>query len=132
MLTPCEVVFKGFLPAIKSSIARELAGRGFTQVEIASQLGLTQAAVSKYLSGAYSDQIRQLAGNAVIRDSVRKMAEEIEKEKMTRARMAKEVCATCEKFLGDKWDCRVSKFATDKAYEPILEAMLEKSEPAEE
>ncbi|MBI1973412.1 helix-turn-helix domain-containing protein [Candidatus Micrarchaeota archaeon] len=117
---------------MKSSIARELANRGFTQVEIADQLGLTQAAVSKYLSGTYSESIKELERNRTIRESIKKISGEIEHEHASRAKLAKGVCQTCEKFLGDKWDCRVSKYATDERLERVLETMLAKSVPADE
>lgn len=47
---PEEIVVERFLPTARTMLARDLAGRGFTQQEIASFLGVTQAAVSNYLS----------------------------------------------------------------------------------
>ena len=48
---PSEVVVERFLPTARAMLATELHDRGFTQTEIADRLGLTQAAVSKYLRG---------------------------------------------------------------------------------
>ncbi|RLE53718.1 MAG: hypothetical protein DRJ33_00340 [Candidatus Methanomethylicota archaeon] len=51
MKPPCEIVVKILLPAIRSLVARELAySYGWTQTKIAKFLGVTQAAVSGYLS----------------------------------------------------------------------------------
>ena len=43
---PSEIVVDRFLPTVRATLARDLAGRGLTQQEIANRLGVTQAAVS--------------------------------------------------------------------------------------
>lgn len=48
---PSEIVVERFLPTIRSMLAAELADRGFAQRSIADRLGVSQAAVSQYLSG---------------------------------------------------------------------------------
>jgi len=48
---PSEIVVERFLPTVRSMLAAELAERGFAQREIATRLGVSQAAVSQYLSG---------------------------------------------------------------------------------
>ena len=48
---PSEIVVGRFLPTARSMLARELDERGFAQQEIATRLGVSQAAVSKYLDG---------------------------------------------------------------------------------
>jgi len=48
---PSEIVVERFLPTARTMLAAELHDRGFTQNEVADRLGLTQAAVSKYLRG---------------------------------------------------------------------------------
>lgn len=48
---PSEIVVDRFLPTVRSMLAAELSDRGFPQREIATRLGVSQAAVSQYLSG---------------------------------------------------------------------------------
>ncbi len=52
---------KLIIPAARSVIAKELKERyHLTEQEIAARLGIAQAAVSKYLSGKYSDRIKDM------------------------------------------------------------------------
>lgn len=51
LVLPSELVVDRFLPTVRAMLAAELAERGMTQQEIAANLGVTQAAVSKYVSG---------------------------------------------------------------------------------
>lgn len=54
-----EVASDETVPAARSIIARALVGRyHMKEVEVAKYLGVAQAAVSKYVTGKYSDNIR--------------------------------------------------------------------------
>ena len=55
---PSEIVVERFLPTARSMLATELDEKGWTQQEIADQLGVTQAAVSKYASGSVTIEER--------------------------------------------------------------------------
>lgn len=48
---PSEIVVEQVLPTLRIRLARALSERDFTQREIADRLGVTQAAVSQYVSG---------------------------------------------------------------------------------
>lgn len=50
---PCDYAVKKVLPAVRGEVARLLHGKGWTQQNIASALGLSQAAVSKHLSARH-------------------------------------------------------------------------------
>ncbi|MBZ6493994.1 thiamine-phosphate synthase family protein [Natrinema longum] len=51
LVLPSELVVDRFLPTVRAMLAARLADRGLTQREIAAELGVTQAAVSKYVGG---------------------------------------------------------------------------------
>ena len=55
---PSEIVVDRFLPTARSMLAVELDERGLAQQEIAARLGISQAAVSKYLSGKQTGEPR--------------------------------------------------------------------------
>ncbi len=61
LVLPSELVVDRFLPTVRAMLASRLAERGMTQQEIAAHLGVTQAAVSKYVSGddAGDDRFRE-------------------------------------------------------------------------
>ena len=51
MKPPCEIVSKYLLPAVRAQIAKILIEKyGYTQMTAASKLGMTQSAMSRYLT----------------------------------------------------------------------------------
>ncbi len=61
MYTKCNDVFKLTIPAVRAAVAKSLSkDYEMEQAEIAGKLGITQAAVSKYLNGKYSKDVRAL------------------------------------------------------------------------
>lgn len=51
MKTPCELMLWYVLPAIRKELARQLIkDYGLSQVEVARKLGITDSAISQYLS----------------------------------------------------------------------------------
>jgi predicted fused transcriptional regulator/phosphomethylpyrimidine kinase/predicted transcriptional regulator len=69
-----ELVVEEFLPTFRSMLAEALSERGLTQSEVASHLGISQSAVSKYVHGAVERNDRFLESQRV-RDHVEHLAD---------------------------------------------------------
>src|SRR3989338_2207004 len=96
MLTPCENIFKRFLPALKPGIAKELyENHNMNQIEIAKVLGLTQAAVSKYLSKGVR-KTKELSNlNSQLSTSAKKIATSIATNPTTQDALSLQICEEC-------------------------------------
>ncbi|QLC34828.1 transcriptional regulator (plasmid) [Halarchaeum sp. CBA1220] len=71
---PAEIVAESFVPAVRVALAHELAERGCAQREIGAFLGITQAAVSKYLAGQANVEER-LADDERLRRTAARVAD---------------------------------------------------------
>ncbi|WP_136687232.1 thiamine-phosphate synthase family protein [Halorhabdus amylolytica] len=74
MRFPSEIVVDRFLPTARAMLARELVDRGLTQQEIAEHLGVTQAAVSKYVGGNVAIE-KRFSGNPRMEETVDRVAD---------------------------------------------------------
>lgn len=80
MLLPAEIESRWLIPATRSIIARELSIKyDFSQEDIASVLGITQAAVSYYISGnrGCDSTIRKLRSNQNVMRFVNDIVKEL-------------------------------------------------------
>ena len=91
MRPPCEIVQRDFLRIVRTFVARALSEDGFSQTEIASNMNLTQAAVSKYLSQPVAKT--RLASEIEILTN--KLTEMIRSGDSDPAKMVREICSTC-------------------------------------
>ncbi|MFB6120937.1 MAG: thiamine-phosphate synthase family protein [Halobacteriaceae archaeon] len=71
---PSEIVAERFVPAVRSMLAVALADRGFAQRAVADRLGVSQAAVSKYLSEGPAGDPR-LREDERMQDTVERIAD---------------------------------------------------------
>jgi len=81
LVLPGEIVVEEVLPIIRAMLARELTDRGLTQQAIADHLGVTQAAVSSYLT-ADPDRTGPIAGNPRTQATVERIADGLTEETM--------------------------------------------------
>lgn len=95
MPTPCEITIKYFIPAIRAKIAKLLAKEhDMTQEEIAFLLGISQAAVSKYLSGKYGKVVKQLERERIIQHIAASLAKRLI-DKRGENMFDEELCKCC-------------------------------------
>jgi len=66
--TPCENASRYVLPALRANIAKLLLNKKYTQKEIANILGVTQPAVSKYLSSKLDGKLKFIVNNKIIKE----------------------------------------------------------------
>ncbi len=93
MKIPCEIVVWHVLPLIRREIARELVSNyGMTQAAVAKKFGVTDAAISQYLTkkrgGEYSSSPHYPRFMDEVRGAARRIAEED-------ADFGYEVCCLC-------------------------------------
>jgi predicted transcriptional regulator len=81
------------MPALRSALARKLSDQGMPQTKIAELLGITQAAVSQYLSNIRG---KQLLRNPKIEHEINKLVKRIIEEK--RSPNFCELCLCAKKF----------------------------------
>ena len=90
--TPCEIIVWKILPAIRSELAKELVEKkGFSQKETAEKLGLTEAAVSRYISGKRADT--KIIGNGLKKEIIHSTNQIIAGNEKT---VISEICRICD------------------------------------
>jgi len=104
-LFPCEEVVKKYLPAVRVSIAKKLRKKGFTQEAIAKELGLTQAAVSKYLSNDYGKPVRDTEKHSVVDRATSEIADKIASGAWREKHVTNAICSACIQFNSQIGDC---------------------------
>jgi predicted transcriptional regulator len=96
MLIPCEVAVKSLIPAIRSAIARELIKTyRLKQIEAANLLGITQTAVSKYMTNTRGKAIN-LVDIEDIDFLVNEIASDLVNDNLPSCDLSKKVCLACK------------------------------------
>ncbi|RLI33468.1 transcriptional regulator [Candidatus Bathyarchaeota archaeon] len=109
MRPPCEIVVKRLLPLLRALVARELMTvYGWTQSRAARRLGVTQPAVSSYLSLLEGEERRgfdleDLEGLA------KRIAEGLARGEMSLSETVMEVCSLCIKLKSGGFICALHK-----------------------
>lgn len=75
MVSECDSMIRTTIPAVRIAVAKLLKSRyKMGQQEIAKRMGITQAAVSKYVNGNYSDKINRIVTRIKTGGSDKKIA----------------------------------------------------------
>jgi predicted fused transcriptional regulator/phosphomethylpyrimidine kinase/predicted transcriptional regulator len=133
---PCELVVKHYLPVIRSLIARELVDTyDLNQMQIAKLLGITQPAVSNYLS-LMRGEAEKTFDTAEVREVARKMASELVEGKLSMSQSIYTICKLCIKLRSAGVTCGLHKetvpeLSTEEC-KVCLELFTEEAEPISE
>ncbi len=94
----CETIFDDTLPAVRAIITNEMIKTyGMNQFEVAQKLGITQPAVSQYLSGLRGKRVRQLMTNPKLLEGMKQLTADIVSGRVNLHEKICEICATTRK-----------------------------------
>ena len=95
LILPCEVGVKTVLPAVKAVMARQIVEKhGLNEQEAAKLLGLSQSAVSRYISKERGNTLA-IEGSTEILALVDQMVASLIKQPDNREEILRLFCQTC-------------------------------------
>ena len=96
MLAPCEVAVKSVIPAIRAYVAKELTQTyKMKQTDVALFLGITQTAVSKYISNVRGQAIR-IDRTKEVQNRMNEIASKIAEKRVSGPQLILEFCKVCK------------------------------------
>ena len=96
MILPCEVGVKNVLPAVKAIMARTIVQKhGYNEKQTANLLGLTQSAVSRYISRERGSNLVSIENSPDIIALIDDMILQLIKEPDNREGVMELFCKTC-------------------------------------
>ncbi|MGC8817299.1 MAG: transcriptional regulator [Candidatus Hadarchaeum sp.] len=96
MKPQCEIVSGQVLPTIRAMVVKDLVKRyEFSQVEVARKLGITQPAVSQYLSALRGKSHLEKKLMKLIGQDIRSLADDVASGKLTQPDLVRRYCAIC-------------------------------------
>lgn len=97
----CEEVTSSILPAIRSSLTRELINiYKFTQKETADLLDITQPAVSQYMKETRGFRAKKLQKDKEVMKMIDILAKDIANERLNPDEIQERVCKICRNVKG--------------------------------
>ena len=95
----CETIFDDTLPAVRAIITNELIETyGMNQFEVAEILGVTQPAVSQYLSGLRGKRVKQLILNQNLMAWIKQLTADIAEGRVKLLEKVCDICATTRAY----------------------------------
>lgn len=109
MRPPCEIIVTKILPAIRTVLVKDLIERhDLTQKEVSERLGVTQAAVSQYLSSIRGDEeLERKLENSEVFDEIQDLSDKIVEEDTERSQIIGELCEVCETLRKEGILCEI-------------------------
>jgi len=99
MYLPCENFAKHILPILRACLAKELIEKySYTQVDAATKLGTTQAAISQYLHLKRGCKMIDLSTETMpeIKSAIIEIAEHMTTNEITHDKIRLEICKLCK------------------------------------
>lgn len=133
MLIPCEVAVKSVVPAIRSAIAKELIqSYGLKQKDVASLLGVTQTAVSKYTRHVRG-RVLKIEDVEEVRHMIMEIAVSLANGRMSKYELVVRFCAVCSLIRRKGLMCKLCKRSdpsidVQQCKNMVLQMRLNKSE----
>jgi len=119
MLMPCEIAVKSVIPAIRAYVAKELTQtHKMKQTDAANLLGITQTAVSKYISNVRGQVIR-IDQTREIQTMMNEIASKIAEEKISGPQLIPSFCEVCKAVRRSGLMCELCK-RTDPKLDTLL------------
>ena len=101
LILPCEVGVKTVLPAVKAIMARTIVEKhGLNEKEAANVLGLSQSAISRYVSRERGN-LMEIEGTTEIVDLLDQMVTHLINQPDEKMEFLKLFCQTCQ-FIREK------------------------------
>jgi len=111
MLLPCEVAVKSLVPALRSAIARELTQTyGLRQKDVASLLGVTQTAVSKYTRHVRG-RVLKVGEVEEVQPMLKAIVVSLANGRMSKYELASEFCVACKIIRRKRLMCMLCKLS---------------------
>jgi predicted transcriptional regulator len=102
--SPCEIAVWQILPTIRSEVAKELRRLGLSQMRISECLGITQPAVSQYVT---SKRGTQIAVSDDARTLIQSLADDVANKKDLN--LNERMCEICTCIQGDEKCAPISR-----------------------
>lgn len=100
LIMPCETATKYLLPALRACVATNLAKKhNLNQIEIALTLGVSQPAVSKYLTGSYDKKVKKLITDEKIKKHANSLAKDIANKKLDKEEIVDTMLKICDDLV---------------------------------
>jgi predicted transcriptional regulator len=97
LLLPCEVGVKTILPAVKAIMARNIVeNHGFKEKETATLLGLSQSAVSRYMTRDRGNNLNEIENTVEVKLLIDQMVTYVVKEPSKKIEVMELFCQTCK------------------------------------
>lgn len=117
-ILPEELAVKSALPALRASIAKKLLSEyGFTQKKVAELLGVTQTAISYYLSNKRGSGAQDSVQDETVKKTISEIAKMLTQKDVDRRAVATKFTEALTYIRRNRLLCNVHK-----QYEPQLDS----------